>query len=105
MSDHTLANSADYVLALGAYEKQVILELDKLQASWGASIYKDKYGARILFHIITDSWERKRTVEDCVLALNITSLLLFRGIVPSNDAIAILIQQNKTQNNWLSERH
>lgn len=102
MSDYILANS---VLALGAYEKQVILELDKLQTSWGARAYTDRYGARILFHIITDSWERKRTVDECVLALNITSLLLFRGIVPMNDAIAILIQQHKTQTNRLSERH
>lgn len=96
MSDYILADS---VLALGAYEKQVILELDKLQTTREASIYKDKYGARMLFNIIADSWERRRTVEDCVLALNFTSLLLFRGFVPSNDAIAILIQQHKTQTN------
>lgn len=80
---------------LGAYEKQVILELDRQLTLEEAHIFQDKQGARILFCIITDSWERKQTVAECLPILLSTRLLLFRGYVPTNDAIATLIQQNK----------
>lgn len=88
----------EYITALGAYEKQVILELDQLPTYRGAHLYKDKLGARILFCIILDSWERKQTVQSCLLRIHSTSLLLLRGYVPAFDAIANLTRINPNIN-------
>lgn len=92
-----------FIVALGEYEKQVILELDKLSVYRGARLYKDRYGARILFCLISNSWERKHSVQDCLLSIHKTSLLLFRGYVPTLDAIANPIEI-KPLKQRLSER-
>jgi len=81
-----------YVIALGEYEKQVILELDKLQAYKEAHLYKTRQDASLLFLIIRCSWESKASVQDCLQGIHYTSLLLLRGIQPAFDAVAILTE-------------
>lgn len=87
--NNNIANPS-YVIALGEYEKQVILELDKLQAYKEAHLYKTRQDASLLFFIISNSWESKASVQDCLQGIHYTSLLLLRGCVPAFDAIAKL---------------
>lgn len=85
----------EYPLALGAYEKRVILELDKRLTLQEARVFYYRAGARILLSTISNYWELKKSVDDCVHALQAIGLLLFRGYVPTPDAIAYQLTKLK----------
>ena len=85
-----------YMLALGEYEKQVILELDKLPAYKQAHLYKTRQDASLLFFVIATAWEGKVSLQDCLLRIHTISLLLLRGNQPAFDAIANITKEYPT---------
>lgn len=87
----------DNTLSLGAYEKSAILELDSRLTLREAHVFQHTEGARMLNSVITMSWELGKTIPECVHILLAVRLLLFRGSVPTPDAIAAALSKLKPE--------